>query len=456
MATHHASIKRFTSHGFTIVELLIVVVVIAILAAIVIVAYNGITRQAAETSLKSDLRNSASQIELVKEETGNTTYPLDSAEAKLAKSQGNTVTYFTKPYGYCVSAVNTRTNKSFAVRSVDKAVTEGTCEVTVTTFAGTNATGYVDGQGGNARFSSPSGVAAAPDGTIYVSDSNNNRIRKITADGTVSFVSGSGTRGTVNGSAATAQLYAPSKLGLDESGNIYVVEGNSHTVRKVELASGTVSTHAGAFTSCNYGRGGHMDGVTGVAKLDGPSGIVFDKSGVSYITESRSNRIRSVQPDGSITTYAGSGDLFRCTAITAQSGNVDGPRLSAMFSGLSDIIYGINGKLYIADSGNGSIRTMTSYGIVETFVTGLEAPQSVRAMTMDTQGVLYVASRSLIRSIHPDGTIKTIAGNSAYGYANGSGSAARFDGVADISFSQDQTALFIADSNNHTIRKLSL
>jgi len=450
-------IKILQQRGFTIVELLIVVVVIAILAAITIVAYNGITRAAAESSLKSDLRNSAQLVEKTKEESGTSLYPATSAEATLAQSPGSTVTYLKKPYGYCIAGVNPKTNKTFAIRSVSKKIEEGTCDVTVTTLAGTNTSGYTDGTGTAARFAGPSGVAAANDGTVYVSDTSNNRIRKISTDGTVSFVSGTGASGSVNSTAAASQYNQPGKLTFDTSGNLYVVEGSRNTVRKVNASTGDSTAYAGTSAVCNFGRGSFTDGDMTNARLDGPSSIATDNSGVSYIAENRSNRIRAVQTDGSVSTYAGSGALNSCVASSADAGSANGSRLSASFSSPQSIVIDNSGVLYIGDSGNNAIRTISTGGVVGSLISSLGSNQLPRSMVIDSQGTIYSASNYGVFSITPSGTIALVAGsNTVFGFVNGSATTARFNIINDISFNADQTALFVADSQNHSIRKISL
>jgi len=455
MAIHHASIKRSTFRGFTIVELLIVVVVIAILAAIVVVSYNGITRAAAETSLKSDLRNSSSLIEATKAESGSATYPTIPSEAKLAKSQDNTVTYISKPYGYCISGVNARTNKTFVIKSATKVISEGNCDVAVTTVAGSTS-GYLDGTGTAAQFAAPSGIAAGTDGTLYVSDKGNKRIRQISTDGTVSLLSGTGASGQTNGSAATSQFNQPGKLTLDSAGTLYVSDNTNHLVRKIDTSTGATSPFAGIGGVCNFGRGGLTDGSSAVAKLDGPVDIASDSNGTFYIAENFSNRIRAVQPNGTVSTYAGSGALNSCLASSAANGSGNGDRLSATFSSMTDILVDKNDTIYVSESPNNDIRTISKDGTVSTFTSSLTGALQPKAMVMDNQGTIYSAGNHGIYSITSAGVVALVAGSVSFGYADGSASAARFNTIGDISLSNDQTALYIADTANNRIRKLSL
>ena len=439
------------SPGFTIIELLIVVVVIAILAAITIVAYNGITKKAVDTSLKSDLQNTATKLEVTTEQSGSGSYPDTQQEVDVAQSKNNIVSYTKKAYGYCISASNPQASTSYAFRSNTKTIEEGNCDVNVSNFAGTGTSGFADGAGAQAQFTQPAGIVSGSDGSVYVS--SNNRIRKITTDGTVSTLAGSGTSGNANGSATSAQFTQPGKISLDKTDTLYVSDVTSHTVRKVDTATGTVSAFTGTPASCNYGRGSLIDGTATTARHDRPSSVTVNSAGIFYITEAGSQRVREALPDGSLTTYAGSGTLNACTASSAQAGSANGARLSAMFAGMSDIIADKNDTLYITDSGNNIVRTISSNGIVANYGSMINLP---KAITIDSQGTLYVASSHAIYTITSTGLTTIFAGSTSAGYVNGVGTAARFNNISDITLSADQTAMFVADSTNNRIRKISL
>lgn len=390
-----------------------------------------------------------------KETTGTNAYPDTPAEAKLAQSQDNTVLYVKKPYGYCVSAANPRAGKTLVLYSTTKAITEGTCTAEVSTFAGSGSSAYTDGKGTAAQFESPSGITAGSDGTLYVSDYH--RIRKISSDGTVSFLSGSGTSGSLNGNAATAQFNQPGRLTLDSTGALYAVENFSHMIRKVDVSTGAVTTLVGADEKCNYSRGSTTDGLVSVARLDGPTGIIRDSAGTLYISEGNSQRIRSLLTTGTVSTYAGSGNLNACVASVAQPGYTNGDRLLAMFNNPTDIVVDKNDTLYVADAGNNAIRTISKSGVVSTLTNTLSGNQQPRAIAIDSQGTVYSAGYYGIFSVTPAGVVTTIAGSiNAGGFTNGNPTAARFENIRDITLSADETALFVVDSSNYSIRKISL
>lgn len=156
----------------------------------------------------------------------------------------------------------------------------------VTTLAGNGEADYKDGAGDNARFYRPTGVAADVDGNIYVADLFNHRIRKITAAGVVSTVAGTGVMGYANGSADEAKFRYPAGLALDAQGNIYVADSENQCIRKIDK-NGTVSTLAGSSE-------GFGDGALGVALFRYPREIEIDAQGNMYIADAGNNRIRKI------------------------------------------------------------------------------------------------------------------------------------------------------------------
>lgn len=157
----------------------------------------------------------------------------------------------------------------------------------VTTLAGTTTAGYVDGSAASAQFNYPAGIAVAPDGTIYVADQDNNRIRKISTSGVVSTFAGSGSKSTVDGVGTSASFASPHSISIDAAGNMYVGDEYSHKVRKI-APDGTVATLAGTTE-------GYQDGLSTVAQFDHPLGVVAAPSGVIYVVERANNRVRVIQ-----------------------------------------------------------------------------------------------------------------------------------------------------------------
>jgi NHL repeat len=170
----------------------------------------------------------------------------------------------------------------------------------VSTFAGSGISGWADGPAATAQFNSPSGVAVDAAGNVFVADLNNHRIRKITSSGVVSTLAGTGNQGFVNGPGAVAEFDNPYGLAVDASGNVYVAETANHAIRKITPA-GVVSTLAGSGTS------GSADGIGPAASFYGPSSVAVTSTGDVFVADRMNHLIRKVTPSGVVTTFAGTG-----------------------------------------------------------------------------------------------------------------------------------------------------
>jgi sugar lactone lactonase YvrE len=172
----------------------------------------------------------------------------------------------------------------------------------VTTLAGApRANGIVDGTGPAARFSSPRGVAATPGGTVYVADTFNNTIRQITPAGVVTTLAGSAIAppGALNGTGSTARFNGPEGVAVDAAGNVYVADSGNHLIRKI-TPGGVVTTPAGF-----PGVPGSADGLAGTARFNTPLGIAVDGNGDLFVADGLNSTIRAVTPAGVVTTLAG-------------------------------------------------------------------------------------------------------------------------------------------------------
>jgi sugar lactone lactonase YvrE len=170
----------------------------------------------------------------------------------------------------------------------------------VITLAG-GSEGFADGAGSSAAFNTPSALALGPDGNLYVADTGNNRIRKITPDGTVSTVAGSGSAGYVDGPAAAAQFNGPIGLAISRDGDIYVADTYNDVIRMITTA-GEVTTIAGGGTP------GFADGEQKVALFDTPSGIVVVENSSLIVADTGNGRLRKISPEGSVSTLPISGE----------------------------------------------------------------------------------------------------------------------------------------------------
>jgi len=170
-----------------------------------------------------------------------------------------------------------------------------------TTIAGSGVAGFMDDVGSKAMFDSPTGIALDEKGNVLVADCGNSRIRKITQQGVVSTITGNGMKSFADGAGSQAMFNEPSAIVLDSMGNMFVADSLNQRIRKI-TPQGVVSTLAGGGTP------GHEDGISGLAKFNSPSGVAVDVEGNVYVADRLNNRVRRVTPQGEVTTIAGSAE----------------------------------------------------------------------------------------------------------------------------------------------------
>ncbi|MDR6534326.1 NHL repeat-containing protein [Variovorax soli] len=264
----------------------------------------------------------------------------------------------------------------------------------VTTFAGSGTAGSADGTGTLAQFNAPDGLAIDRQGHLYVADSYNNEIRKITPTGVVTTLAGSGTAGAAEGTGTAAQFNNPGGIAVDASGNVYVADIDNHKIRKI-TPEGVVTTLAGSGTA------GSADGTGASAQFSSPWGVAIDASGYVYVTDNGNSTIRKISPAGVVTTFAGSGTR----------GFGDGNSANAQFKGPSGIAVDSTGNVYVSDLDNYAIRKITPAGLVTTLAGGTAgSTDGIGAaaqfslpwdIELDASGNLYVATNHSIRKITP-------------------------------------------------------
>lgn len=211
----------------------------------------------------------------------------------------------------------------------------------VSTVAGSGTAGFRDGTGFQAQFNLPFSLDVDDLGNVYVADAGNHRIRKISPLGAVTTVAGTGTAGRVDGEALQARFSIPNDVAIDANRNLFVADFGNHCIRKISFG-GQVSTVAG------NGLAGAVNGVGPAAQLNSPTGLFVDKRGVVYVADNANNKIRQITADGQVTSLAGTGTL----------GFFDGAANSVQFSGPTDIVLDSNGTLYISDTGNNRVRSL--------------------------------------------------------------------------------------------------
>jgi sugar lactone lactonase YvrE len=403
----------------------------------------------------------------------------------------------------------------FIVDEGNHTIRKMTAAGVVTTFAGVaGVPGSSDGTGAAASFDSPQGIVADAADNLYVTDTGNHTIRKITPAGVVTTLAGRpGITGNTDGSGSAARFNLPRKIARDSAGNLYVTEIGNGTIRKI-TATGEVSTYATGFSFPEY-----FNGAYGAIAVDAAGNVyvsnfaftdarVGNNGAVSYsyigflmrvgpngdrtsIDQSTINQ----NPDGQVENFGFSGlksdlagnlligrgyrlvkynpstGLFTDLSGSGQIGAVDGPANTARFGFPFTAASDRNGTLYVADTGNNLVRKVASDGAVSTLAgVALEnaaanadgAGAAARftkptGVAVDGAGNVYVADtdQHCIRKISPAGVVTTLAGNPGQaGSADGMGTAARFNSPRGLAV--DATgAVFVADTVNRTIRRIS-
>ena len=314
------------------------------------------------------------------------------------------------------------------------------------TLAGDGSPAYLDGTGTGASFNAPVGLAT--DGTtLYVSDSANSRIRKIViASGVVTTLAGDGTAGFQDGTGTAAQFDAPGGMTLHD-GKLYVADADNHRVRVIDLATTQVTTLAGDGTA------GFADGTGTGANFHRPIDLATDGSYL-YIADEVNHRIRRLTiATGEVTTLAGDGT----------PAYLDGFGTGARFNAPTGISFYEN-KLYIGDIDNHRLRLLdTITGEVTTLAgdgnpgdldgIGTAASFTVGFLVMDGHALYFTTDIGRVRRLDlRSRAVTSLAGDGINGYAEGTGSSARFN--TPLGIVTDGFYLYIADETNHRIRRI--
>jgi sugar lactone lactonase YvrE len=275
---------------------------------------------------------------------------------------------FDYPYGVAMDGEGSIIVADYLNHRVRKLTPDGT----VTTLAGSGRQGFADGEGAAAQFNFPFGVAVDGEGSIIIADHGNHRVRKITPDGTVRTLAGSGSAGFADGAGAAAQFNRPIGVAVDGEGSIIIADQNNHRVRKI-TPDGTVSTLAGA------GSKGFADGAGAAAQFNFPFGVAVDGEGSIIIADTWNHRVRKITPDGTVSTLAGSGS----------AGFADGAGAAAQFSCPFGVAVDGEGSIIVADSGNKRMCKITPDGTVSTLFAG---SCCFRGVAIDADGCVVVST----------------------------------------------------------------
>lgn len=360
---------------------------------------------------------------------------------------------------------------------------------TITTAAGQGGTAGFSGDGGaatSATLSGPAGLVFDSSGSLYIADSLNHRVRKIT-NGTISTAAGNGTAGFAgDGSSATAsgtELNSPSGLAFDSSGNLFIADTGNYVLRKV--SGGNIATAAGN-NSLGAGFSGDLGPATS-AQLNNPSGVAVDSAGNIYIADPGTNIVRIVCANqtpiactssafGSSTFAAGDVNTFAGSTING-IGNPGyqgdgGAATGSLLSNPVAVTFDQAGNLYIADSGNNAVRKVDTNGIITT-VAGTGVPgysgdgglataaqlNTPKGVAVDSAGNIFIADsvNCVIRMVAADGTIYTIAGKQSAGpgFSGDGGPATSATLFFPSGLAVSGGSVYIADTQNNAIRLLT-
>jgi len=358
---------------------------------------------------------------------------------------------FTKPTGVAIDTSGDIFVADYGNNTVRKIASGGV----VTTLAGTlSSGGSSDGLATAASFKGPGGIAIDASGDLFVADTQNNAIRKITPTGSVSTYAGTaGVVGSSDGTGPAAQFSRPGGIAADGAGNIFVADSGNNVIRRI-APGGVVTTLAG--TAGVYG---WADGMGSAAQFNAADGIATDSSGNVYVADGGNNTIRKITPAGSVTTLAG--------MPAGQNGVIEGPAgAAARFFTPAAVAVDASGNVYVSDLYNHEIRKVTPAGLTTTLAgspsgigsvdgtgaaAGFFAPQGV---AVDGNGNVYVVDSfaNTIRRVTPGGVVTTLAGSTqSAGSADGTGSGALFSDPNGIA-ADSAGNIYVADTGNNAIR----
>lgn len=346
------------------------------------------------------------------------------------------------------------TGDTLAVRSAADA-DAGAYTVEATSFLGSVVSSPIQLTVGPVVFAEASAVAVDASARVLVADALAHTVTRVGADNQPAVVAGlAQATGTTDAFAGAARFNQPRGVAVSGTGRIYVADSGNGLIRAI-APDGTVSTLAGSAANR-----GHADGAGAAATFNTPAAIALDASGIAWVADAGSHTVRRLAADGSVTTHAGGG---------AVRGDADGDRLAARFNSPAGIAVGPEGVLYVADTGNHTIRRIAANGTVTTLaglagVAGSSDGKGANALfnrpvglALDGSGALIVADsgNSTLRRVAPDGTTSTLAGlPTVSGLRDGPAATALFNRPESVAVQADGQ-IVVADAANGVLRRIS-
>lgn len=330
----------------------------------------------------------------------------------------------------------------------------------VSTFAGTGAAGITTGARLSAQLAYPSGVAQDSLGNTFFADTANHRICMIGADGLVVRIAGTGEFGKGDGPGPTAAFAFPSALSVGPDDNVYVSDTLNHRIVRITRPA----IPGGVWTVGNLagtGEAGFVEGAGSVARFRFPYGLVLDASGNIYVADALNHRIRKVTQQGAVSTYAGSGTQGLQDSVTPGLAKFDTPQGVVIAGGNLYVADSANHRIRKivpngANAGEVSTFAGSSEGFMDATGTGaqFDTPSAIAA---DGQGSLYVADEqnNRIRKIDALAGVSTVAGTGGDGLVNGKSDIAQFHAPTGVAVALDGN-LLVADTENHVLRRVAI
>jgi serine/threonine-protein kinase len=320
----------------------------------------------------------------------------------------------------------------------------------VTTLAGTGAMGAVNGWGTSASFSNMMGIAADNFGNLYVADSRNNMIRKINVDGVVTTLAGCGIAGSSDGKGDIASFFYPEGVAVDKKGNLYVADTHNGLIRRIS-PDGFVTTLAGQRIYHT------IPGMDTVVRFDNPAGIAVDSSGNVYVADCGNDLIRKISPDGKVQNIAGNGkrgvnDGVGSIASFYLPGGIALDSIGNIY--VADTYNNMIRKISPA----GFVTTLAGK-VLKGVSNGRGSAASFShpaGLIVGPGGNIFVADvgNNRIRKISPDGVVTNFAGSGARGSTNGRDTIASFYRPYGVAADKSGN-IYVADYLNNLIRKIS-